>query len=76
VLYASSGSSTFRFPIDLNSSPDQRCTEGHVTDGTGLPHDLFPDEGRSTHQVFGSTSGVSMGEDEVSFLTFYVLCES
>jgi hypothetical protein len=70
------GSGAFRFPVDLNSSPDLRCTDDHVIDGTGLPHDLFPDEGRSTHQVFDSMYSVSMGEDKVSFLTFYVLCAS
>jgi hypothetical protein len=70
------GSSAFRFPVDLNSSPEPRRSDGHVTDGTGLPRYLFHDEGRSTHQVFGSASGVSMGEDKVSFLTFYVLCVS
>ncbi|KAK1618628.1 hypothetical protein QYE76_024145 [Lolium multiflorum] len=58
------GSGAFRFPVDLNSSPDLRRTNGHVIDDTGLLRDLFPDEGRSTHQVFGSASGVSMGEDE------------
>ena len=47
-----------------------------MTDGTGLPRHLFPDDGRHTHQVFGSASGVSMGEDEVCFLTFHVLCAS
>jgi hypothetical protein len=47
-----------------------------VTDGTGLPRQLFPDNGTRTQQVFGSTSGVSMGQDEVRFLPFYVLCAS
>jgi hypothetical protein len=47
-----------------------------MTDVNGFPRHLFPDEGRSAHQVFGRTSGVSMGEDEVSFLNFYVLCAS
>jgi hypothetical protein len=34
------GSGSFRFLVDLNSSPDLRCpgsTDGHVTSGTGLP---------------------------------------
>nr|XP_051210978.1 uncharacterized protein LOC127328417 [Lolium perenne] len=46
------GSGAFRFP-DLNDSPDLRRTEGHVMDGTGLPHHLFPDDGRHTHQIAG-----------------------
>jgi hypothetical protein len=40
------GSGAFRFPVDLNSSPELRrpgCTDGHVIDGTGLPRHLFPD---------------------------------
>lgn len=69
------GSGAFCFP-DLNDSPDLRHTQGHVTDGTGLPRDLFPGDGRRTQQVFGSGSGVSMGHDEVRFLSFYVLCAS
>jgi hypothetical protein len=70
------GSGAFRFPVDLKSSPDLRrpgSTEGHVTDSTGLPFHLFADEGRSTHQVFGSVSGVSMGDDKVSFLKLCVM---
>jgi hypothetical protein len=65
--------------VDLNLSPDLRrlgSTDGYMTDGTGLPRHLFVDEGRSAYQVFGSTSGVSMDEDKVSFLTFYMLCAS
>jgi hypothetical protein len=46
---AARGSGTFCFLVDLNSSPDLRRTDGHVTDDTGLPRNLFPDEGRSTH---------------------------
>jgi hypothetical protein len=65
------GSGAFRFP-DLNDSPDLCRTQGHVTDDTGLPRDLFPGDGRRTQQVFGSGSGVSMGQDEVHFLSFYV----
>jgi hypothetical protein len=53
------GSGAFRFP-DLNSSPDPRRTEGHVIDGIGIPRHLFLDDGRHTHQVFGSAFGVSM----------------
>ena len=41
-----------------------------MTDDTGLPRDLFPGDGRRTQQVFGSGSGVSMGQDEVRFLSF------
>ncbi|KAK1647886.1 hypothetical protein QYE76_065691 [Lolium multiflorum] len=41
------GSGAFRFP-DLNDSPDLRRTQGHVTDGTNLPRDLFPDDGTRT----------------------------
>jgi hypothetical protein len=73
------GSGAFRFPVDLNSSPDLRrpgSTDDHVTDGTGLPRTLFIDESMNAHQVFGSASGMSMGYDDVSFPSFYVLCAS
>jgi hypothetical protein len=72
-------SGAFFLSVDLNSSPDLRhpgSTNDHMTYGTGLPHHLFTDESRSGHQVFDSASGVSMGDDEVSFLSFYVLCAS
>jgi hypothetical protein len=38
------GSSAFRLGVDLNSSPELRrlgSTDGHVTDDTGLPANLF-----------------------------------
>jgi hypothetical protein len=45
-------------------------TDSHVKDGIGLLRHLFTDESRSAHHVFGSTPGMSMGDDEVSFLSF------
>jgi hypothetical protein len=71
------GSGAFRLGVDLNSSPDlcrPGSTDGRVTDG--LPRHLFANESRIAHQVFGGASDVSMGDDEVSFLSFYVLCAS
>lgn len=71
------GSGVFRFPVDLNSSLDLRrpgSTTGYVTDGTSLPRTLFGDKSMSAHQVFGTASSVSMGDDDVSFPSLYVLC--
>jgi hypothetical protein len=71
------GSGAFRFPVDLNSSLDLRrpgSTTGYVTGGTSLSRTLFGDESMSAHQVFGTASSVSMGDDDVSFPSLYVLC--
>jgi hypothetical protein len=70
------GSGAFRFPVDLNASPDLRYRVPgsnviHVTDGTGLPRRLFSEETRSAHQVFNNMFGMSMGDDDVSF--FYLV---
>ena len=75
---AARGSAAFRFPVDLNESPDLRrvpgSTAGHVTDGTGLPCSLFIVDSRSVHHVFGSTSVPTMGDDEVSFPLNFMPC--
>ena len=72
------GSGAFRLPLDLNELPDLRrvpaFTAGHVTDDSGHPRNLFSGTSGSAHQVFGSTSGVSMADEEVSFPLNYVLC--
>jgi hypothetical protein len=67
-------SGAFRFPVDLNSSPDlcqSGSTAGHVTDVTASP---TPSSATSAHHVFSSAFGVSMGDGDVSFPSLYVLC--